>query len=128
RGARDDLHHLRRGAAGILPRLLVGDLVQLPELPRAGEARGLGLEVRRRVACETRGLVRLRVRHLRVEVVVDQEPPDILVRVVPDEVFDVDAAVAERAAFTIGLGDLRLDGDDPLEAWLEVAHRAGMYL
>ena len=27
------------------------------------------------------------------------------------------AAVAEDAALAVGLGDLRLDGDDALEAW-----------
>ena len=39
-----------------------------------------------------------------------------------DELLDVDAAVAERAAVAVGLGDLRLEGDDALEAWLEVGH------
>ena len=69
------------------------------------------------------GLVRLRVGHLRVEVVVDEQPPHVLVGVLADELLDVDAAVAERAALAVGLGDLRLDGDDALEAWLEVVHR-----
>ena len=32
------------------------------------------------------------------------------------------AAIAERAAFAVGLGDLRLDGDDALETRLEVVH------
>ena len=41
---------------------------------------------------------------------------------VPDELLDVDAAVAERAAVAVGLGDLGLDGDDALETRLEVAH------
>jgi hypothetical protein len=44
---------------------------------------------------------------------------------VPDELLDVDAAVAERAAFAVGLGDLRFDRDDALEPRLEVlAHGA----
>ena len=59
-----------------------------------------------------------------LEVVVDEQPPDVLVRVVADELLDVDAAVAERAALAVGLGDLRLDGDDALEPWLEVVHVA----
>ena len=37
-----------------------------------------------------------------------------------DELLDVDAAVAERAALAVGLGDLGLDGDDALETRLEV--------
>ena len=40
-----------------------------------------------------------------------------------DELLDVDAAVAERAALAVGLGDLGLEGDDALESRLEVAHR-----
>ena len=43
--ARDDRHHLRREPPEVLARLLVGDLVQLAELPDAGEPRRLGLEV-----------------------------------------------------------------------------------
>ena len=119
-GARDDLHHQRREPAEVLAGLLVGDLVQLPELPLAREARRLRLEVGGRLAGQARGLVGLGVRHLRLEVVVDEEAPDVLVRVVADELLDVDAAVAERAALAVGLGDLRLDGDDALEPGLEV--------
>ena len=40
----------------------------------------------------------------------------------PDELLDVDPAIAERAPFAVGLGDLRLDGDDALQTWLEVVH------
>ena len=46
---------------------------------------------------------------------------------VADEVLDVDAAVAERAALLVGLGDLGLDGDDALESWLELVHVAQIY-
>ena len=41
----------------------------------------------------------------------------------PDELLDVDAAVAQRPALAVGLGDLRLDGDDALEPRLEVRCR-----
>ena len=41
----------------------------------------------------------------------------------PDELLDVDAAIAEGAALAVGLGDLGLDGDDAFETRLEVAHR-----
>ena len=57
---RDDAHHLRREPAEILARLLVGDLVQLAELPLAGEPCRLGLEVGRRVSGQLGGLVRFR--------------------------------------------------------------------
>src|SRR3990172_1118031 len=45
RRARDDRPHLGRRASEVLTRLLVRDLVELPELPLAREARRLGLEV-----------------------------------------------------------------------------------
>ena len=122
RGPRDDGHHLGGDAAEVDPGLLVGDLVELAELPLAGEACRLGLEVGRPVAGQERRLVGLRLGHGRRQVVVDEEAPDVLVRELPDELLDVDPAVAERAAVPVGLGDLRLDGDDALEARLELAH------
>ena len=42
-----------------------------------------------------------------------------------DELLDVDAAVTELAALAVGLCDLGLDGDDPLEPWLEIGHGTG---
>ena len=65
---------------------------------------------------------RLGARHARLEAVVHEEAPDLLVGDVADELLDVDSAVAERAALLVGLGDLGLEGDDALEAWLEVVH------
>ena len=47
-----------------------------------------------------------------LEVAVDEEAPDLLVGDRADEVFNVDAAVAERAALLVGLGDLGGEGDD----------------
>src|SRR5206468_9598354 len=85
------------------------------------------LQVRRRVAAQRGRLVRLGVRHLRVDVVVDQQPPDLLVGNMADELFDVDPAVAESSALAVRLGDLGLDGDDALEPWLEVIHRLEIY-
>ncbi len=124
----DDRHDLRGEPAEVVPRLLVGDLGDLPEAPDAGEPRDLGLCVRRRVAREGRGLVRVRLRHARLEALVDEEPPHLLVGDVPDELLDVDAPVAERTTLAIRLGDLRLDRDDAFESRLEVrdfAHPAG---
>src|SRR5437588_618760 len=88
--------------------------------PVAGTTRGLRLQVRRRTPRQSRRFVRLRVRHLGVEIVVDEKAPDVFVRVATDELLDVDAAVAERTAFAVRLGDLRLDGDDALEPRTEV--------
>jgi hypothetical protein len=82
------------------------------------------LKVGGRVTRQAGGLVGLCVGHLRLEVVVDQQPPDVLVRDVADELLDVDAPVAELTALAVWLGDLRLDRDDPLQTGLEVVHRA----
>src|SRR5262249_5137198 len=90
--------------------------------PFAREASRLGLQVGRRVAGQPRRLVGLGIGHLRVQVVVDEEAPHVLVRHLAHELLDVDAAIAERAALAIGFGDLRLDGDDTFEAGLEVVH------
>ena len=42
-----------------------------------------------------------------------------------DEVLDVDAAVAQRAALLVGLGDLGGEGDDAFEAGLDAARVDG---
>ncbi|MDF2754047.1 MAG: hypothetical protein K0S82_2430, partial [Gaiellaceae bacterium] len=112
RGPRDDLHHLRGDAREVGPGLVVRDLVQLAEAPVAREAGRLGLEVGRRVAGDRGRFVGLRLRHLRVQVVVDQQAPHVLVGVLADQLFDVDAAIAELPTLAIRLGNLRLDGDD----------------
>src|SRR5438270_110888 len=59
-------------------------------------------------------------RAVRVEVVVDEQPPHVLVRDFADQRLDVDAAIAQHPALTIGLHDLRLDGDHSFEPRLEV--------
>jgi hypothetical protein len=66
--------------------------------------------------------VRLGLGHLGIQVAVDEQAPDVFVRVLPDELLDVHPAIAEGAALAVGLCDLGLDGDDALEARLEVAH------
>src|SRR5262249_2788479 len=47
--------------------------------------------------------------------------------VAADELFNVDAPIAERAAVPVRLGDLRLERDDAFEARAEIcrAHPAG---
>ena len=54
------------------------------------------------------------------ECAVDEQAPDLLEGDVADEILDVDAAVAERAALLVGLGDLGRERDDALEAGLDL--------
>ena len=68
---------------------------------------------------------RLGRREARIELVVDQQSPDIAERDASDEVLDVDAAVAQGASLFVWLGDLRLEGDDALKTWYEVRVRHG---
>ena len=63
--------------------------------------------------------VRLGRRQARLERAVDEQAPDLLEGHLADEVLDVDAAVAQRAALLVGLGDLGGEGDDALEAGLD---------
>ena len=50
---------------------------------------------------------------------VDQQPPHVAEAVSADQVLDVHAAVAKRAALFVGLGDFGLERDDAFEARLE---------
>ena len=50
------------------------------------------------------------------EVAVHQQAPDLLVGDPADEILDVYAPVAQRAALFVGLGDLGFEGDDPFES------------
>ena len=124
RGLRADRDHRGREPAQVLLRLVVRDVDQLLEPPLAAEARGDRLEVGRRLPREVARGVVLRGRQTGLGRLVDEEAPDLLERHRPDELLDVDAAVAERAAVAIRLGDLGLEGDDALEARLELGHRA----
>ncbi len=49
-------------------------------------------------------------------VAVHKQPPHLLVGDRADEVLDVYAAVTQRAAGPVGLGDLGGEGDDALQA------------
>ena len=124
-GARDDRHHLRGEPAEVLAGLVVGDLVELAQSPESGEVRGLSLQICRSVPGEARRLVQLRIRHLRFEVVIDEETPDVLIWIAADELLDVDAAIAQGATFAVGFADLRLDGDHALETGLEILRHGG---
>jgi hypothetical protein len=59
--------------------------------------------------------MRLRRRETGLELTVHEQPPDLLEGDRAHELLDVDAAVAQRAAFLVGLGDLGGKGDDALE-------------
>ena len=76
------------------------------------------------------GSYRSALGHPRLEALVDEEAPDLLVRDLADELLDVHASVTKRASVAIRLGDLGLDGDDAFETRLEVrdlAHPPGRY-
>src|SRR2546422_1002125 len=82
-------------APQLLGSLVARHPVRLAEPPLTGKARGLGLQVGGRVPGQRGRLVRLRLRHRRVKVVVDEQPPDLFIRVMPDELLDVHAAIAK---------------------------------
>jgi hypothetical protein len=65
------------------------------------------------------------------QVAVDEQTPHLSERDRTDDLFDIDSAIAERATFAIGLGDLRGEGDYALEARLNFggnAHEASAEL
>ncbi len=53
---------------------------------------------------------------------VDEQSPHVLERDPADQLLDVDAPVAERAALLVGLGDLGREGDHALQPGLDFAH------
>ena len=96
--------------------------------PHSGpEHRERGLHVDPRVAGADAQRVRLGRRQPGLERPVDQQAPDLLEGDAADEVLDVDAAVAQRAALLVGLGDLGGEGDDALQAGLDFAHGRAAY-
>jgi hypothetical protein len=60
--------------------------------------------------------VRLGRRQARLVLAIDQQPPDLLVRDVADQLLDVDAAVAKRATLPVRLGDRRVERDYSLKS------------
>ena len=85
----------------------VVDVEQLLQAPERGEHGEGALHIDADVAGMHRDGERLGGRQARVERPIDEQAPHVAVVVRTDEVFDVDTAVAQRAAFSIGLGDLR---------------------
>ena len=111
-------HH--RGAREVVAGLLVGDVDQLAEAPLRREHRQRRLHVDAVIARAHGERVRFSRGKPRLEVAVDQEPPDLLVGDGSDQVFDVHAAVAQRATLFVGLRDLGGEGDDSFEARLDL--------
>ena len=110
-------HHRR--AREVVAGLLVGDVDQLAEAPLRREHRQRRLHVDARVArahAQREGRGR---RQAGQQLAVDEQAPHLLERHVPDELLDVDAAVAQRAAGAVGLGDLGGEGDYAFEAGLD---------
>ena len=66
--------------------------------------------------------VRLGGRQTGIELVVDEQAPDISVGDATDEVLDINSAIAQGAAVAIGFCDLGLEGDDALKSRYELAH------
>ena len=54
------------------------------------------------------------------ELPIDEQAPHVAERHLADEIFDVDTAVAQRAAVAVRLGDLCLERDDAFETRLGV--------
>ena len=96
-------------------RLVVGDVDQLAEAPHPGEPGRSDLQVGGRISGEIGRDVRLDRNEAGLGLVVDEQAPDLLERDRPDEVFDVDPAVANRAAVAIRLGR-RIRGRDGIRS------------
>ncbi len=106
----------------VLARGVVVDVEQGLQAPRGREHRDRRLHVDADVAGVDGDRERLGGRQAGVELVVDEQAPDVAEGDLADEVLDVDAAVAQDAAVPVGLGDLRLEGDDALESRHELDH------
>ena len=136
RRLRHEGHRHDRDARQVVADLVDVDVEHLLQAPGRREHRDRGLHVDADVTGVHRQRERLGRRQAGVELPVDQQAPDVAEADVADELLDVDAAVAEGAALLVRLGDLRLEGDDALEAGLEqrlVGHVAapqlrGVYL
>ena len=112
------------GAGQLLAGLVVADVEQRAVAPDRREHRQRGLHVDADVAGVHRDRERLGRRQPGAELAVDQQRPDVAERDLADEVLDVDAAVAQRAAVLVRLGDLGLEGDDAFQSRaVVVCHR-----
>ena len=122
------LGHVRqrhdRGPGEVVTGRRLVDVQQRFQAPYGREHGERRLHIDPDVAGVHRDRERLGGRQTGVERPVDQQPPDVPEGHLPDEILDVDPAVAERAALLIRFGDLRLERDDSLESGYEVGHQA----
>ena len=125
RALRDEAQRHDRRAGEVVARLLVGDVDQLLQAPLRGERGDRRLHVDARVTGADRQRVLLGRAEPGREAAVDEQAPDLLVGHRADEVLDVDAAVAQRAALLVGLGDLRRERDDALQPRLHPFDHVG---
>ena len=89
--------------------------------PDRGEHGQTGLDVDADVAAVDRQRERLGGRQAVAESAVDQQRPHIAEGdVLVDQILDVHAAVAQRAAILVGFGDLGGEGDDAFESGYEI--------
>ena len=118
RGLRDvgQRHHRRAGQ--LLAGGRVVDVQQRRVAPDRREHGQAGLHVDADVAAVDGQRERLGRRQAVAELAVDQQRPHVAERDLPvDQILDVDAAVAQRAAVLVRLGDLGGEGDDALESF-----------
>jgi len=120
RRLRDEAQRHDRSAREVAAGLLVADVDERPHAPLGAQHRQAALHVHARVAAAYGERPRLRGRKTGLQGAVDQQAPDLLERDDPHEILDVDAAVAQRAAFLVRLRDLRGKGNDSLEPGLDV--------
>ena len=123
RGLGDDRQRRGREAREVVARLLVVDVDELLHVPHRAERRERRLQVGRHGAARLLQVDRLGRRQRRVDVLVDEQAPDVLERVAADELLDVDAAIAKGATVLVGFGDLGLERDDAFETGAEITRR-----
>src|SRR6266496_2341815 len=96
---RDEGQRLYRDEGEVGPGLLVADVQQRAQAVDGGDGGQRALRVDPDVAGTYRQQVRVRGGQAGGEAVVDQQAPDVPERDPPDELLDVDASIAEGAAF-----------------------------
>src|SRR4051812_30690266 len=106
----------------VLAGLFIGNVQQLAEAPVRREHGDRGLDVDADVAGVHGQRERLGRGQARSELSVDQQRPDVAEGDLADQVFDVDSAIAQRAALFVGFGDLGFECDDAFETVLEIGH------
>jgi hypothetical protein len=119
---RDERQHHHRRTGEVLAGLRLVDVDLLAQPPVRRHHRGRGLHVDPDVAGVHRQRERLGGRQTALERAVDQQSPDVTERGAADQLLDVDASVAQRAAAAVRLGDLGVECDDVGEARLDSEH------